>query len=137
MDSQKQIWANTAPVVIGQSIGIAAVAGLFILLGRFDLTVLAGSLAGALLATANYFVLYLFACRAADKAEMQDIAGGQKVIQLSYIGRMIGLFTALVLLAKSGWCNVIALAVPLALNRPILTIYELLCKRGANDEYQR
>lgn len=133
MDSKKQIWVDTAPIAIGQMLGVAAVSGIFAFLGRFDITVPLGSLCGAILATANYFLMYLLACKAADKAEQQDVAGGQKLIQLSYMGRMIGLLVALVLLAKSGWCNVIALAIPLALNRPILTIHEWIrSKGGAN-----
>ena len=134
MNSQNQIWKDTVPIVVGQALGVAAVAGIFAILGRFDLTVLLGSLGGAFLATANYFLMYFFANKAADKAENQDVAGGQKLIQLSYMGRMIGLLVALVLLAKSGWCNVIALAVPLAFNRPILTIHELICKKGGAKE---
>lgn len=130
MQAQNQIWKDTAQVAIGQLIGAAAVAAIFAVLGRFDLTVLLGSLAGAGLATANYFLMYFFASKAADKAEKQDVAGGQKLIQLSYMGRMIGLLVALVLLARSGWCNVIALAVPLALNRPILSIHEWIRQKG-------
>lgn len=130
MDSKNQIWKDTAPIVIGQVIGVAVVAGIFTALGKFDVTVILGSLAGAFLATANYFLMYFLACKAANKAQQQDVAGGQKLIQLSYMGRMIGLLAALVLLAKSGCCNVIALAVPLALNRPILTVYECICRKG-------
>ena len=134
MNSHHPIWKDTVPVAIGQALGVAAVAGIFAVLGRFDMTVLLGSLGGAFLATANYFLLYFFAGKAADKAVNQDVAGGQKLIQLSYMGRMIGLLVALVLLAKSGWCNVIALAVPLALTRPILTIHELIFKKGGAKE---
>ena len=130
MDSKNQIWKDTAPIAIGQALGVAAVAAVFAILGRFDLKVLLGSLAGALLATANFFVMYLMACKASEKAQNQDVAGGQKLIHLSYTGRMIGLLLGLILFAKSGWCNVIALAIPLALNRPILTIDEWLRKKG-------
>lgn len=131
MESQKTIWKDTAVVAVGQTIGSTALGGIFAILGHFDLTVLLGGLAGAVLATANYFLMYLFASIAADKAEKhQDVAGGQKLIQMSYTGRMIGLLVVLVLLAKSGLCNVIALAVPLAFTRPILTIHELILKKG-------
>lgn len=135
MEFKNTIGKDTAVVAIGQIIGAAAMIGIFALLGHFDLTVLLGGLAGTALATANYFLMYLFASMAADKAEKhQDVAGGQKMIQMSYMGRMIGLLLALVLLAKSGWCNVIALAAPLAFTRPILTIHELILKKGGAKE---
>lgn len=135
MESKNMIWKDTAVVAVGQAIGSAALIAVFAVLGYFDITVLLGGIAGALLATANYFFMYLFASKAADKAEQQqDVAGGQKLIQMSYMGRMIALLVVLVLLAKSGWCNVIALAVPLAFTRPILTIHELILKKGGAKE---
>lgn len=130
MQSKNRIFQDTAPILIGQAIGIAAVSAVFAVLGKWDLTVLWGSLAGAFLAYANYFLMYYFANKAADKAQEQDVAGGQKLIHLSYSGRMIGLLLGLILFAKTGWCNVIALAIPLAFNRPILTIAEWIRKKG-------
>lgn len=131
MNFKSNIWKDTAVIAIGQAVCAAALIGIFAILGRFDLTVLLGGIAGAIIATSNYFLMYFFASRAADKAEQeQDISGGQKLIQLSYMGRMIGLLVVLILLAKSGWFHVITLALPLAFNRPILTLYELLRKKG-------
>lgn len=130
MEPKNTIWKDTAVVAVGQALCTAVLIGIFALLGYFDLSVLLGGAAGALIATGNYFLMYLFANKAADKAQQQDVAGGQKLIQLSYSGRMIGLLVVLILLGKSGWCNVIALAVPLAFTRPILTIHELILKKG-------
>lgn len=128
------IWKDTAVVALGQVFCTAAMLGVFALLGAFNITVLRGSIAGVMIATANYFFMYYFASMAADKAQQQDISGGQKLIQLSYMGRMICLLAVLVLLAKSGCYNAIALAVPLAFTRPILTIYELILKKGGSKE---
>ena len=71
-----------------------------------------------------------FANRAADLAEAQDVAGGQKLIQLSYMGRMLGMFLVLILLAKSGYFHVLALVLPLAFTRPILFVGEFFRKSG-------
>ena len=64
--------------------------------------------------------------------EAQDITGGQKLIQLSYSGRMLVLFLLLFLCAKSGRFHVLALAIPLVFTRPILTVSELFKKKGGN-----
>lgn len=130
MDSQKRIVSQTAFVAIGQLVGVAAMIGVFALIGKFQLTVLYGSLAGGAVAFLNYFFMVLFAGKAADKAEQQDVTGGQKLIHLSYVGRMVGLFAALILLAKSGWFHPLTLVLPLAFTRPILTIRELIGKGG-------
>jgi hypothetical protein len=106
--------------------------GIFALAGKFQLSILLGGLVGALIAIANFFIMSFVANLAADKAEAQDVAGGQKMIQLSYMGRMLGMFLVLILYAKSGYFHVLALVLPLAFTRPILTIAEIFKKKGEN-----
>lgn len=130
MNSKNPIFRQTVQVIIGQALCTAAMIGVFALLDKYDTSVLLGGIAGALISTANFFLMSLFANMAADKAEAQDIAGGQKLIQLSYMGRMVGLFLALLLCAKSGMCNVLALVIPLVFTRPILTVTEFINKKG-------
>ena len=132
MESRKLLFHETAVVAAGQAICTAAMIGVFALLGKFDVSVLLGGIVGALIATANFFIMSLFVNLAADKAEAQDVAGGQKLIQLSYMGRMLGMFLALIVLAKSGFFHPLALVLPLAFTRPILTIAEIFNKKGEN-----
>ncbi len=126
-------YKDTLTVAVGQALCAGAMIGIFALVGEFDLTVVWGALAGAAIAWANFFLMSLFANKAADKAVAQDVASGQKLIHLSYMGRMIGLFLALVVLAKTGLCHPLALVIPLALTRPILTVFELFRKKGGTN----
>lgn len=138
MNSPNCISKQTTAVAIGQLICVTAMIGVFALVGKFQMTVLYGGLAGGAVAFLNYFVMVLFANKAADKAQAQDVVGGQKLIHLSYTGRLIVLFAVLVLLAKSGWFHPLALVLPLAFTRPILTVRELMGKRGgAACEHER
>jgi len=130
MNSKNPLVRETLTIALGQVIGCGVMVGVFSLLNKFDTTVALGALIGAFLATANYFIMALFAGIAADKAMQQDVKGGQTLVHLSYLGRMIGLFLILALCAKSGKCNVIALVVPLVFVRPTLTIAELFKKKG-------
>ena len=130
MESRKFVFRQTGLLAAGQLICTAAMIGVFALLNKYDTTVLLGGLMGALIATANFFFMSLFATVAADKAEAQDVAGGQKLIQLSYMGRMLGLFLVLFLCAKSGLFHVLALAIPLLFTRPVLTASEFFKKKG-------
>lgn len=133
MDSPKSIWNDLLPIVAGQALCTAAMIGIFAVLGCYELTVLLGGIFGSLIAVVNFFFMTLFVDLASKKAEAQDVAGGQKLLQFSYMGRMAFILIALVLLAKSGLCNVLALAIPLVFNRPILTVYELIRKKGGNQ----
>lgn len=133
MESNKLLLQETGRIAVGQLICCSIMAGIFAIAGKFDISVVSGAAVGALIATLNYFIMALCAGIAADKAVQQDVKGGQALIQLSYLGRLIGLFAVLALCAKSGVFNLLALVLPLAFTRPILTVFELLKKKGGNE----
>lgn len=128
MESRKFVIKQTGILAVGQTICVAAMVGIFALLGHYDRSVLLGGIFGALLAIANFFFMAVSATLAADKAEKQDVKGGQALVQSSYMLRMVVLFVILFALVKSGLCNVIAVVLPLAFNRPIITIGEFFRK---------
>lgn len=130
METRKYVLSQALSMLIGEIICSAVMVLVFALLGYFDMSVLWGALVGALLATANHTILVLGVVSASAKAEKQDVKGGQAAIQLSYMGRLIGLFLVLVICAKSGYFHVLALAIPLLFARPILTITDHFNKKG-------
>ena len=130
MDSRKLVFKETAVVLIGQAICVAAMIGICVLLGVYSQPVLLGGIFGGILAVLNFFFMAVSAMLAADKAEKQDVKGGQATIQMSYILRMVLLFVILFALVKSGLCNVIAVVLPTAFTRPILSIGEFFRKSG-------
>lgn len=130
MDSRKFVLKETAVVALGQALCVAAMIGIFTLLGAFDRTVLFGGIAGGILAVLNFLFMAIGASIAADKAQNQDVKGGQATIQMSYMGRLILMAVVLFALVKSGLCNVLAAVLPLAFTRPILTIAEFFRKSG-------
>lgn len=132
MNSKNTAFQETRTILLGQILCTAAMIAVFAVLGYYQRSVLLGGIAGAVIATANFFFMSFFANRAADKAEAQDVAGGQKLIQLSYMGRMLGMFLSLIILAKSGLCHPLSLVLPLVFTRPILTIAEIFNKKGEN-----
>lgn len=133
MESRKLVFSQTLIVLAGELLLSAVMVGIFALAGHFDRSVLLGAAVGALLATANFFLMALSADRAADKAEKQDVKGGQALIQISYTGRLIGLFLVLVLCALTKVFNLFALVIPLVFTRPILTVSELIKKKGEKN----
>lgn len=133
MNNRNDILSQISTVLIGQVILSAVMVGIFALLGYFDTSVLLGAAAGAVIATVNHLILVLGVMAASAKAEKQDVKGGQALVQMSYMGRLIGLFLILVLCAKSGIFNLIALVIPLVFTRPILTIAEYFNKKGGNE----
>lgn len=134
MDSRKIVFRETAVVAIGQVICVGAMLGIFALLGKFDRTVLLGGTVGGLLSTLNFFFMAVGASLAADKAVEQNVNGGKATIKSSYLLRMVLLAAVLFAFAKSGLCNVVALVLPLAFIRPIITVAEFFRKPGENSK---
>ncbi len=134
MDSRKMVAVQTIVVSAGQAVGLALMCGVFALLHRFSLPVLWGGIVGSLLSILNFFIMAVSASLAADKAEKQDVQGGQKLMRLSYLGRIIGLFAILFICVKSGYFNLFSLLIPLLFARPSLTLYEFFRKPGDKKE---
>ncbi len=132
MDSRKLVLQETAIITIGQVLCVAAMFGIFALLGKFDQTVLWGGILGGVLAILNFFFMAIGANLAADKAEADNVKGGKAIIQGSFMLRYLLLIVVLFAGAKSGFCNVIALVLPLVFTRPILTVGEFFRKSGEN-----
>ncbi len=132
MNSRKLVLIQTGIVAIGQIICTAAMMGAFALLHKFDRTVLLGGAIGAVTALANFFAMAMTAMLAADKAEKQDINGGKTMIKTSMFGRLIAMAAILIVFGKSGYCNILALVIPLVFTRPILTVWEFFRKAGEN-----
>lgn len=130
MQSRKIVFQQTVVVFIGQIICVAAMFGIYALLGRFSLKVLIGGMAGAVLATLNFFFMAAGTSVAADKAESQDVKGGKAVLQISMLVRFAILFLALFAFGKSGLCDLIALVLPIIFVRPILMFGEFFRKKG-------
>lgn len=130
MDSRKIALHETGVIAIGVLIGTAAMIGVFALIGRFAANVLLGGLVGAVLSILYFFSMAVVSTLAADRAEKQDIEGGKKLLKSSYPVRLLILAALLILFAKSGYFNVIALVLPLAFVRPTITIAEFFRKKG-------
>jgi len=128
--SRKLVLKQTAVILLGQMIGLTAMYGVYALLGKFSLSVLLGGIVGALLAAGNFFFMAVIATLAADRAENQDVVGGQKLMKSSYPIRILVLAVLLILLAKSGYFDVLALVLPLLFVRPTVSIAEFFRKKG-------
>ncbi len=134
MNSRKIVFHETAIILIGQVICIGIMFGVFALLSKFDRSVVLGGVVGGLLATLNFLIMAICLDLAADKAEKQDVKGGQALTRISYFMRLIVLFVVLYACLKSGYFNIFALLLPLLFVRPTLTIAEFFRKSGETKQ---
>jgi len=127
-DSRKLVLKETAVVALGEAVCVALMCAVYALIGKFDLSVLLGGLVGLLVAAGNFFALAVVVTLASDKAEAGDPLAGQKLMKSSYPIRLLVMAGILILCAKSGVFDVLALVLPLVFVRPILTIAEFFKK---------
>ena len=133
MESRKIVFQETGIVAAGVAACSAVMVGIFVMLGKFEMSVLWGSLMGAALSIGNFFLMAIGTCLAADRAEQQDVKGGTLLVRNSYLLRLTVLFVILFACAKSGVFNLIALVLPQVFVRPTLTVAEFFRKKGENN----
>ena len=130
MDPRKIVFQETAIVAVGEVICTAAMIGIFALMGYINTGVVLGAIVGMVLAIGNFLFMAIGASLAADKAQAQDVKGGQSLLQMSMLLRYAVLFIVLFACGRSGMFNLIALVLPLVFVRPTLTIAEFFRKPG-------
>lgn len=130
-ESRKYVLKETLAVLLGEAVCVALMFAVYALIGKFGLSVVLGGLVGVVLATGNFFFMALIATLAADRAEQQDVEGGQKLIKSSWPIRLAVMAVVLFVCAKSGYFDVVALVLPLVFVRPVLTVREFFKKKGA------
>ena len=130
-ESRKIVWKQTARIAIGEIVCVALMCGVYALLHKLNLSVILGGLVGTVLAVGNFFFMAVIATLAADKAQAQDVEGGQKLMKSSYPIRILLLAGLLVVCAWSGYFDILALALPLLFVRPIIMVFEFFGKKGA------
>lgn len=130
MDSRKVVFRETSLVVIGEALCIGVMLGVFALLDKWGRGVWLGALIGGLVTVLNFFFMAVGTSLAADRAADGNVKSGQGLIRTSFLLRYAVMFLVLFAVAKSGLCNVIALVLPLAFVRPILTVGEFFRKKG-------
>lgn len=130
MNARKFILRETALLAAGELACVAAMVGVFALLGYFDYKVILGGVLGLLIAVGNFFFMAIASNAAADKAAEDDVKTGKSMIKVSYGTRLLVIGVLLFVFAKSGHCNLIALVCPLFFVFPIITVIEFLRKSG-------
>lgn len=129
MNEKKQTYRELLIIAVGELICLGLIYGGFALLHKLDQRVLIGGAVGVLTVVLNYFLMAVGVNAAADCAEAGDPARGKRIISLSMAGRYVLMIVVLVVGAKSGWCNVVAMVIPLALFRVILLIGEFFRRK--------
>ena len=129
--SRQYVLRKSLVLLLGEAVVVGLMCGVYALLDKFHVGVLLGGMVGALVAVGNFLALAIVATLAADRAEQQDVAGGQKLIRGSYPMRLLAMAAILFVCAGSGFFDVVALALPLLFVRPILTLTEFFSKKEA------
>ena len=129
MDSRKAVLQQTGALALGVFACSALMVGIFFALGQFQMNVLWGALLGSIVIIVNHFFLSLTVHLAADRSQQGNVPQAKSMIQASSLIRLIAMGAVLVVGVKLG-CNVIALALPLVFQRPVLMIMEFFGKKG-------
>ena len=128
MKARKHVFRETGIIALGELIGVILTVAVFRALGYYQSNVLWGAVAGWLVTVGNYFFMAVTVDLAADRAESGQVQQAQKSVQLSSGVRLVVMGLVLFLCIRLG-ANVVALLIPLLLQRPILMLSEFFRKK--------
>ena len=126
---KQQTLRELAVVAAGELLVLGLIYGAFAALGKLDGKVLLGGALGAVTAILNYFLMAVTIYAAAAKAGAGDPVRAKRLVSLSMLGRFALMIALLVIGAKSGACNVIAMVIPLAVFRLLIFAAEFFRKK--------
>lgn len=130
MNTKQFVLRETGMLAIGEAICAGVTVGVFAAIGYYTTAVLLGAVVGLVMAVANFFLMAVAAEAAADRAVNDDVKGGKALVKTSQNMRLFVMFILVLVLAKTGVCNPIAMVVPLLLARPVLMVVEFFRKAG-------
>ena len=150
--SKLSLYIDTVWLAIGEAIVAALISVVFLLIGKFNYSVVTGAVLGGAVTVINFLILSVGINRAinkfveergdgemdeeeADKYAKEHGMTVQNAMMKSYMLRMFLMIGALVLAGITGWFDIIATVIPLLMYRPILYVTEFIktklsAKRG-------
>ncbi|MBQ7455979.1 MAG: ATP synthase subunit I [Clostridia bacterium] len=155
MKVSAEVRQTTAKIAAGVGVLTLLMVAVFLIVGRFDYTVLLGALLGALFAILNFFWMAMGVQRAVDSmdgvqvAPEEEPADGEtpeeeepikkplspeathagRRMQASYFLRMVVLAGVAILAIKLPWFNGLAACLPLLFPRIVIFVMNLLEKK--------
>lgn len=134
MNTRRFVLRETGMLALGELLCAGVTVGVFALVGYYSTQVLLGAIIGVILAVGNFFLMAVAAEAAADRAMNEDVKGGKALVKASQGMRLLVLFVLILLLAKTGVCNPIAMAVPVLAASPVLMVVEFFRKAGGDKK---
>ena len=137
------LYIDTVWLALGEAIVAALISVVFLLIGKFNYSVVTGAILGGAVTVLNFFILSVGVNRAinqfveergnkemdeeeADKYAKEHGMMVQNAMMKSYMLRMFLMIGALVLAGIPGWFDIIATVIPLLMYRPILYVVEFI-----------
>ena len=141
--SKLSVYIDSVWLAIGEVIVAALISAVYLLIGKFDYTVVTGSLLGGAVTVTNFLILSVGINRAisryidargdkemddeeAEKYAQENGMSVQAAMMKSYMFRMFLMIGSLALALITGWFDTIATLVPLLMYRPILFAVEFI-----------
>ena len=141
--SKLSVYIDSVWLAIGEVIVAALISAIYLLIGKFDYTVVTGSLLGGAVTVTNFLILSVGINRAisryidargdkemddeeAEKYAQENGMSVQAAMMKSYMFRMFLMIGSLALALITGWFDTIATLVPLLMYRPILFAVEFI-----------
>ena len=158
MKVQPAVRQETKKIALGTAVLTVLMVAVFLILRRFDWTVITGALLGYIAAVGNFFLMALTVQKAADDMKpigtpetetaeddgesdgdekdvplSEDAKRGKQRMQLSYTLRMLGLAAIAILGVTLPWFQSVAVLLPMLFPRLVIAFEGVLMNRKSTN----
>lgn len=136
MKIQKAIWKETVHITLGVVVLSVLMQLVFLLIGKWDMTVLCGTLLGSTYSILNFFILGLTVQKVANEGNEKQ---GKNWMQFSYSCRMMGTMLVVFMGLSMPWFNWVAVFLPQLFPRITIAAMGFTGKKAkeATKEYDK
>ena len=123
MKPQQAVIKETKHIALGTAVLCAAMLAVYIVIGKFQWTVLTGALLGYAVAVGNFFALGMSVQKAAAQPEK-----AKQIMQLSYSARMLAMALCVILAMATPVFEWVTAVLPLIFPRVTIGVMQIMGK---------
>ena len=130
MSDKKPVFIETLRILLGMTLCLAVMFGVYWALKKFSWSVLAGGLVGMIVSVGNFFFMGIGLFNLTQDAAEAQI---RLRTQASFLLRTLIVLALLVVAIKLFGCDALATLLPLLFVRPVLMVEQLIIKRRGDQ----
>ena len=131
MKDKNPVVTETLRILVGLLICLALMFGVYLIVQRFSIPVLAGGIVGTVIAAANFFFMGVGLSNLLEDASTEKI---RLRTQTSFLIRTLAILALLVVAIKFCGCDALSTLLPLLFVRPVIMVEQFILRSKTRSD---